>query len=339
MHRIGFLGVAVLASSVAFAQQLNCPTNNSATCSQSGSAMTITNTSTSSGASAGSFVGSSYCGPALKGVNTATGLCGELNGAVGVYGEGTSFGVQGTTTSGDGVFGSSSNGNGVRAASANYNGLYGSSSSASASGVYGENFNGGFGIAGRVDSSGTNWAVLGDAQLNTGKAGKFVGSVTISGALTVSGTKSFKIDHPLDPENKYLVHSCVESDQMKNVYDGVAVLDSRGEAVVRLPDWFEALNRDFRYQLTPLGSQAQLFVAAEVRDRRFKIAGGKPGLRVSWQITGVRRDRGALAHPMQVEELKPEELRGKYIQPEAFGADVQRSENFGILQRKPVLTK
>ena len=50
---------------------------------------------------------------------------------------------------------------------------------------------------------------------------------------------------------------------MKNIYYGVAVLDEAGEAIVTLPDWFEALNGDFRYQLTPMGAAFVPFVAEE----------------------------------------------------------------------------
>jgi hypothetical protein len=46
--------------------------------------------------------------------------------------------------------------------------------------------------------------------------------------------KFFRIDHPLDPANKYLNHSAVESPDMKNIYDGVVTLDADGEAVVEL---------------------------------------------------------------------------------------------------------
>ena len=105
-------------------------------------------------------------------------------------------------------------------------------------------------------------------------AGLFYGDVKINGNLTAS-TKSFKIDHPLDPSNKYLNHSSVESPDMKNVYDGVVVLDDKGEAVVVLAAWFEALNKDFRYQLTPIGAPGpNLHIAKEIENQRFKIAGG-----------------------------------------------------------------
>jgi hypothetical protein len=86
-----------------------------------------------------------------------------------------------------------------------------------------------------------------------GQAGRFLGSVYISGTLTNPGGGS-GIDHPLDPANKYLHHSFVESPDMKNIYDGVVVLNAKGEAVVKLPTWFGALNKDFRYQLTPIGA-------------------------------------------------------------------------------------
>ena len=79
-------------------------------------------------------------------------------------------------------------------------------------------------------------------------AGNFEGNVHVSGNLS-KGSGSFRIDHPLDPENKYLYHSFVESPDMMNVYNGNVILDEQGEAVVEFPEWFEPLNRDFRYQL------------------------------------------------------------------------------------------
>lgn len=141
--------------------------------------------------------------------------------------------------------------------------------------------------------------------------------VDITGTLSKGGG-SFKIDHPLDPGNKFLYHSFVESPDMKNIYDGVAVLDERGEAVVEMPAWFSALNRDFRYQLTAVGAPAPgLYVAQEVTDNRFKIAGGAPGLKVSWQVTGIRQDAFANAHRIPVEEDKPADQRGTFLYPEA----------------------
>src|SRR5215213_7408449 len=87
----------------------------------------------------------------------------------------------------------------------------------------------------------------------SGYAAWLDGKVNIRGTLFKPGG-SFKIDHPLDPANKYLCHSFVESPDMKNVYDGVVMLDGNGEAEIELPDWFGALNKDFRYQLTAIGA-------------------------------------------------------------------------------------
>jgi hypothetical protein len=147
----------------------------------------------------------------------------------------------------------------------------------------------------------------------------------INGALNVTGSisspvKNFRIDHPLDPTNKYLYHTSIESSEMINIYSGNASLDAAGEAAVTLPEWFEALNNDFRYQLTAIGGAApNLHVAQEVSEHQFRIAGGTPGLKISWQVTGVRHDAYAQTHPAKVEVDKPESERGRYQNPEAFG--------------------
>jgi hypothetical protein len=131
---------------------------------------------------------------------------------------------------------------------------------------------------------------------------------------------TFKIDHPSDPENKYLVHSTVQSNEMMNVYNGNVTLDVKGEAVVTLPAYFVALNKEFRYQLTPLGAPGpNLYVAEEVKANRFKIAGGTAGMKVSWQVTGIRKDPYAKAHPIEVEVQKQGDERGKYLHPTEHG--------------------
>lgn len=119
------------------------------------------------------------------------------------------------------------------------------------------------------------------------------------------GGGSFKIDHPLNPANEYLSHSFVESPDMMNIYNGSVTTDKHGLATVTLPDYFEALNRDFRYQLTPVGQFAQAMVAEKISGNRFVIRTSKPGVEVSWQVTGVRHDRYANEHRIQVEEAKP----------------------------------
>jgi len=152
-----------------------------------------------------------------------------------------------------------------------------------------------------------------------------------AGNLTTLGTKSgsaslTKIDHPLDPANKYLVHSSVESPDTKNVYDGIITLNENGEAEVQLPDYFEAFNTDFRYTLTALDMPApNLYVAKRIKDNQFKIAGGNPNQEISWQVTGIRQDAYAKANPIEVEQQKAPKEKGKYLHPELFGGPGSKS--------------
>ncbi|MFC2088570.1 beta strand repeat-containing protein [Calditrichota bacterium] len=177
-------------------------------------------------------------------------------------------------------------------------------------GVYGE----AQGISGSV----VNYGVFGVASGGTTNyAGYFVGNIYATSAS--AGIKAFKIDHPIDPENKYLYHSSVESSDMMNIYNGNAILDDKGEKWIDLPEWFESLNEDFRYQLTCIGGFAQVYIAEKITGNKFKIAGGKPGMEISWQVTGVRKDALAKKNRIQVEQNKPESERGKYLNPEAFG--------------------
>jgi hypothetical protein len=154
-------------------------------------------------------------------------------------------------------------------------------------------------------------------------SGDFIGPFRVQGDvqvfqdLHVFGTLtkaagSFRIDHPLDPKNKYLSHSFVESPDMMNIYNGNVTTDSRGAASVELPAYFEALNRDFRYQLTVIGGDfAQAIVAGKIHDNRFSIKTNKPRIEVSWQVTGVRKDKYAETHRIQVESMKPAAEQGK----------------------------
>jgi hypothetical protein len=152
-----------------------------------------------------------------------------------------------------------------------------------------------------------------------------VGDVEVTGRLSKSAGQ-FKIDHPLDPANRYLCHSFVESDEMKNVYDGIAQLDANGEAEVQLSDWCDALNERWRYQLTPLDCPApDLHIAQQVSANSFRIAGGQPDTQVCWQLTGVRQDPYAQAHPLVVEEEKPANERGYYLHPDLYGQPLDRS--------------
>jgi len=190
-----------------------------------------------------------------------------------------------------------------------------------------------YGVAGMHSSSGNAGAlasstcgVYGRRPGGGNYAGDFSGNVRVQGTLSKTAG-SFRIDHPLDPENKYLQHSFVESPDMMNVYNGNVFLDAGGEAVVELPAWFEALNRDFRYQLTAIGAPGpNLYIAEKISGNRFRIAGGSAGMEVSWQVTGIRQDVYAEAHRIEVEMDKAAEDRGKYVSPLEYG----RPESLGI---------
>lgn len=253
--------------------------------------------------------------------NSSTGLVGWSNTYFGVAGISTPLSFAWPSERSYGVFGYSYDDHGVYGRTNGEwgwtSGVYGEASKENAIGVTGWNTGAGIGVYGYSE---------------TGRAGYFNGPVEVVGYLTKTGG-GFKIDHPLNPADKYLTHSFVESPDMKNVYDGVVVLDGDGSAWVDLPEWFEALNRDFRYQLTCIGGFAPVYIAQEIRDNRFQIAGGEPGMKVSWQVTGIRQDAYAEAHPLPVEEDKPSEEQGTYLHPiehgmpETLGLDAQRFQN------------
>jgi hypothetical protein len=188
-------------------------------------------------------------------------------------------------------------------------GVYGQGAEA-ADGVYGQVGPGGNATDSTAGVHGKGGQSITNDDLPSVYAGFFEGPVRIEGDLTVTGTitkvsGAFQIDHPLDPANKYLVHSFVESPEMKNIYDGVAVADASGEVVVELPAYFGALNKDLRYQLTAIGVPApNLHVKEEARANRFAIGGAGPGQRICWQVTGSRNDAWAIANPMIVERDK-----------------------------------
>ena len=179
----------------------------------------------------------------------------------------------------------------------------------------------GRGVIGIAENGSSAMGVYG--QSSTGYAGFFNGDVLIGGEL-INAFGSSKIDHPLDPANKYLSHSFVDSPEMMNIYNGNVTTDEEGTATVTLPAYFAALNRDFRYQLTVLGQFAQAMVSEEINDNRFTIKTDKPHVKVSWQVTGIRQDAYANLHRVRVEEEKAGIERGHYLHPEAFGQPNER---------------
>jgi hypothetical protein len=208
--------------------------------------------------------------------------------------------------------------NSVTATTNSANGNYGTY--ADVSGTAGAASYGVYGSARATSTSFTNYGVYGSATGGlTNYGGYFSGNVYVSGTLSKAGG-TFQIDHPQDPENKYLIHSFVESPDMMNIYNGNITTDANGEATVTMPSYFNALNVDFRYQLTVLGPDfAQAIVAKKMEDNNFKIKTDKPNIEVSWQVTGVRNDAWAKANRVEPEKMKEANAKGKYLHPELFG--------------------
>jgi hypothetical protein len=295
-------------------------------------------------------------GAAISGHANSTGaggygVQGSSNGSsgVGTSGAGNLYGVYGFSGSSTGtaVYGWNQSFTGATYGvsglvySTNGTALYGSSTATSgpANGVFAlVSSTTGRAVEGWAQAtSGVNIGVYGLTNSTAGYAGYFSGRVHVNGTLSKSAG-SFKIDHPLDPENKYLSHSFVESPDMKNVYDGVVTTNAAGYATVVLPDWFEALNRDLRYQLTVIdeGDRFALAkVAREVEGNRFLVRTSQGGVKVSWQVTGIRRDPYAEEHRIPVEEDKPAEERGKYLQPGAYGLPADRGVDYNPPRAEP----
>ena len=274
--------------------------------------------------------------------NGVTGVNESTTGGNGVVGassatSGSSNGVYGFTssTAGNGVYGYAIATSGVD------NGVYGKTISPSGNGVQGVAYattGSGVGVSGvsmsNAGTAGLFTTAAGGSILNgyTGATrmfyvdsagdGYFAGNLTVTGQIT-KGSGSFRIDHPLDPANQYLSHSFVESPDMMNIYNGNVTTNARGLTTVVLPDYFEALNGDFRYQLTVIGQFAQAIVAKEIDHGRFTIKTSRPNVKVSWQVTGIRHDAYANAHRIPVTEDKPAVEQGTYLHPDVYAQPAQ----------------
>jgi hypothetical protein len=294
-------------------------------------------------ATTGEVFGVTGSTPSTSGIGvggTASATTGNTIGVSGFSASPTGNGVYGTNSAttgvAHGVVGQASSTQGVgvlgfdTATSGYTNGVEGQVSSPSgAAGVF-ENLSGsGLILQGTSGSKFTTVFTV-DATGN----GYFAGNLNVTGKLT-KGSGSFKIDHPLDPANKYLSHSFVESPDMMNVYNGNITTDGHGLATVNLPDYFEALNGDFRYQLTVIGQFAQAIVARKIASNRFVIRTSKPNVEVSWQVTGIRHDAYANQYRIPVEENKAAGEQGYYLHPDVYGQPESKSTSAAARKGAP----
>ena len=284
---------------------------------------------------------------AVQGLTTS-----DANDSIGLHGLASStatnvYGVAGDTGStgyGAGVIGTAYATSGTafggffQAASPNANGLFAYNSATSgypvALSAQIESVNGAAGAF--KTHSGSGFVLLGQSGPNFTNVfwvdgsgnGFYAGNLTVNGTVSKGGG-SFKIDDPLDPENRTLSHSFVESPDMMNIYNGNVISDRHGRATVELPAYFEALNGDFRYQLTVIGRFAEAIVVEKIHNNRFVIETSKPGVEVSWQVTGIRHDAWANAHRIPVEEVKSQEQQGHYLHPQVFGGAAKENSAGG----------
>jgi hypothetical protein len=336
----GAIAAGKLADGAVTGPKLNLPLSLSG--SFASPFLTIAGNSTGSGYGAqdallsATETGVTSVGPSIRGETQSQFSNFGTAGVMGVSSGTGGFGVFGyashATGNGPGVIAlSDGNGNGLTANSSNGNGVEATTDSGSDAGVYGwapSFVTNGTGV--RASSFGTNSVAL---RANAGGAGAkaaiFTGDVQVIGTLSKSAG-TFKIDDPVDPAKKYLSHSFVESPDMKNIYDGIVVTDGNGFATVTMPDWFDALNDNFRYQLTVLGrSFARAIVWKELANRTLTIRTDEPGTKVSWQVTGIRHDAYANAHRTPVEQDKTGTDRGRCLSPELFGQPASKAIGAG----------
>jgi hypothetical protein len=246
-------------------------------------------------------------------------LFGQSSGAArGVVGEVTSAATGDAAVRGNNL--RTSGGIGVEGVG--FNGVSGQTNYRDGYGVFGQNFD----LVGPLTSNSVGVGglgyigVLGQSSDPAGAGVASLDNIIALGDLTVSGTKNFRIDHPLDPANEYLNHFSIESNEVLNIYRGTAAFDENGNAVVQLPEWFDAVNRNASYQLTPIGGYAPIFIAEKITSGRFVIGGGQAGMEVSWAVYAERNDPYLQQHPeaRQVEEPKNDREKGHYLRPDLY---------------------
>ncbi|HEY3290680.1 MAG TPA: hypothetical protein VGK87_11185, partial [Anaerolineae bacterium] len=286
--------------------------------------------SSGNGISAVSSTGTGLSARSSSATNSAILARNDGNGmgdAIDAYATGNGWGISSNAISGTAVYGSSISDHGVFAESRSSTRAAALVTNWSSGDGLDADSSNGIGLYASSNNIGVetyNITSFTDARLATlGYAGDFAGNVRIVGNLSTTGAKNFIMDDPLDPANKTLKHAAIESPNVLNFYNGSVTLDAKGEATVQLPDYFNAINKDYQYQLTSIGAPGpNLYIAEKITGNHFRIAGGVPGAEVSWQVTGVRNDPWAAQHPYQPVENKPAAERGSYLYPQGYGQPV-----------------
>jgi len=267
------------------------------------------------------------------------GTGGAFTGYHGVYGKATN------SSSGVGVIGVGNNqstyhttSNGSGGAFTGYHGSFSySTTSSNGTGVIGIGNDGSYYLMANGSGGAFTGSLIGAAGWSTnsggyGIYGKAMGGgygVFSSGNFGASGTKSFVIDHPLDPENKILKHYSVESPEVLNMYRGNVILNDGGEAVIILPNYFWSININFSYILTAIGKAApNIYIKNEINeDGEFTISGGETGQKISWVVYAERNDPYMKLTPNARDVVidKTNLQKNKYISPELYNQPENKS--------------
>ncbi|HCY24163.1 MAG TPA: hypothetical protein DHV29_11820 [Bacteroidales bacterium] len=281
-------------------------------------------------------------------MGNSSGLAYGVSGQIAATGSAQSaiYGNNLRTTGGHGVYGIGFNGtvgeSNYQAGYGVFGRNYGTATTSNAVGTYGRGYMGvwgetvdgqGAGVFGQNASSGTTyknvgvwglgWVGVYGVSNNLGSAGYGLYSV---GMFAATGAKSFEIDYPFDPGNKILRHFSMESPEVLNLYRGNVELDSHGEIEVQLPDYFEAININFSYQLTPIGAPASgLYIKQEIIDGSFIIAGGNAGQKVSWVVYAERNDKYIQTYPEVKNVIVQKKVPDTYLMPELWGQPKSKS--------------
>jgi len=241
------------------------------------------------------------------------------------YGQAGVFGLNTRTTGGHGVWGQGVNGVVGESVQINGYGVWGSNTATTdpGTGVAGVGVTG---VAGQSTNTSLSYGIYSYDD------GGIYNQLDVGGNFYAGGTKSFRIDNPLDPENKFLIHYSIESNEVMNIYRGSVQLDANGEATVKLPDYFPAVNKNFSYNLTPVGAPApNLYIKQKIQNGEFIIAGGTPNQEIDWVVYAERNDKYMQQHP-ECRETQPEKTgryKGKFVHPQLWG----QPESKGILYK------
>ena len=111
--------------------------------------------------------------------------------------------------------------------------------------------------------------------------------------------KSFVIDHPKDPENKHLVHVCLEGPEAGIYYRGKGEVIDNHSVTISLPDYVAGWGYDFTVNVTAIyDGKIKMYAVSEVNENGKFSVYGENG-KFNWTAIGKRGD-------INVEPLKEE---------------------------------